>query len=148
MPGFPILRYFPFKLTNSHEFAQTHVHCQGCHPTISSSVTHFSSYPQSFPASESFPMSWLFISGGQSIGGSASASVLPMDTQDRFPIGRTGWISLLSKGLSRVFSSSSKASILRRSAFFIVQLSHPYMTTRKSSFKCMDICQQSDVSAF
>ena len=77
----------------------------------------------------SFPMSRLFISRGQSIGVSALASVL---IQDWFPLGWTGWIVLLSKGLSRVFSSSSKASILRRSAFFIVHLSHPYMTTGKT----------------
>ena len=75
---------------------------RGCHPTISSSVVLFSSHLQSFPASGSFPMSQLFASGGQSIGASASASVLPMNIQDRFPLGWTGWISLQSKGLSRV----------------------------------------------
>ena len=75
-----------------------------CHPTISSSVIPFSSCPQSFPASGSFQMSLLFTSGGQSIGISASASVLPMNIQDWFPLGWTGWISLQSKGLSRVFS--------------------------------------------
>ena len=78
-----------------------------CHPTISSSVTPFSSCPQSFPASGSFPMSWLLASGGQSIGDSASASVLPMNIQDWFPLGWTGLITLLSKGLSRVFSSTT-----------------------------------------
>ena len=77
------------------------------HPTISSSVTLFSSYPQSFPASGSFPVSQLFASGGQSIGISASASVLPMNTQDWSPLGWTGWISLQSKGLSRVFSNTT-----------------------------------------
>ena len=71
-----------------------------CHPAISSSVVPFSSCPQSLPASGSFPMSQLFASGGQSIGVSASMSVLPMNTQDWFPLGWTGWISLLSKGLS------------------------------------------------
>ena len=76
-----------------------------CHPTISSSVVPFSSCPQSFPASGSFPMSQLFPSGGQSIGVSASASVLPMNVQDWSPLGWTSWISLQSKGLSRVFSS-------------------------------------------
>ena len=102
-----------------------------CHPAISSSVTPFSSC-QSLPASGSFPMSQLFAWGGQSTGVSASSSVLPM-TQDWSPLGWTGWISLQSKGLSRVSSQhhSSKASILRHSAFFIVQLSHPYMTTEK-----------------
>ena len=74
-----------------------------CHPTISSSVVPFSSCLQSFPASGSFQMSQFFISGGRSIGASASASVLPMNIQDWFPLGLTGWISLLSKGLSRVF---------------------------------------------
>ena len=85
-----------------------------CHPTISSSVVPFSSCPQSFPASGSFPVSQLFASGGQSIGVSASTSVLPMCTQDWSPLGWTGWISLQSKGLSRVFSNthSSKSSIL------------------------------------
>ena len=76
-----------------------------CCPTISSSVAPFSSYPQSFPASASFPRSQLFISGGQSMG--ASASVLPMNIQDWFPSGLTGLLSLLSKGLSRVFSRTT-----------------------------------------
>ena len=92
-----------------------------------------SSCPKSFPASGSFQMSHLFASGGQSIRVSASALVPPMDTQDWSPLGWTGWISWLSKGLSRVFSSATvQAAILQRSAFFVVQLSHPYMTTRKS----------------
>ena len=76
-----------------------------CHPTILSSFAPFSSCPQSFPASGSFLMSWLFTSGGQSIGASASASVLPMNIQGWFHLGLTGLISWLSKGLSRVFSS-------------------------------------------
>ena len=101
-----------------------------CHPAISSSVVRFSSCPQSLPASESFPMSQLFAWGGQSIGVSASTSVLPMNTQDWSPLGWTDWISLQSKGLSSLLQHhSSKASILQHSAFFIVQLSHPYMTT-------------------
>ena len=75
-----------------------------CHPTISSSVVPFSSCPQFLPASESFPMSQLFASRGQSIGVSASTSALPMNTQDWSALGWTGWISLQSKGLSRVFS--------------------------------------------
>ena len=79
---------------------------QWYHPTISSSVVPFSSCPQSFPASGSFPMSQLFASGGQSIGVSASTSVLPMNTQDWSPLGWTGLISLQSKGLSRVFSNT------------------------------------------
>ena len=78
-----------------------------CHPAISSSVIPFSSCPQSLPASGSFQMSQLFASGGQSIGVSASTSVLPMNTQDWSPLGWTGWISLQSKGLSRVFSNTT-----------------------------------------
>ena len=78
-----------------------------CHSTISSSVVPFSSHPLSFPASGSFPMSQLFTWGGQNIGVSASASVFPMNIQDWFPLGRTGWISLQSKGLSRVFSKTT-----------------------------------------
>ena len=78
-----------------------------CHPAISSSVVPFSSCPQSFPASGSFPMSQFFTWGGQSIGVSALASVLPMNTQDWSPLGWTGWISLQSKGISRVFSNTT-----------------------------------------
>ena len=78
-----------------------------CHPAISSSVVPFSSCPQSLPASVSFPLSQLFAWGGQSIGVSASASALPMNTQDWSPLGWTGWISLQSKGLSRVFSHTT-----------------------------------------
>ena len=78
-----------------------------CHPAISSSVIPFSSCPQSFPASGSFQMSQLFASGGQSTGASASTSVLPMNTQDWSPLGWTRWISLQSKGLSRVFSNTT-----------------------------------------
>ena len=81
--------------------------CQWCHPTISSSVVPFSSCLQSFPASESFPISQFFASGGQSTGVSASASVLSKNIQDWFPLGLTGWISLLSKELSRVFSNTT-----------------------------------------
>ena len=80
---------------------------QWCHPTISSSVVPFSSCLQSFPASRSFPMSHFFISSGQSIGVSASTSVLLMNVQDWFPLGLTGWFSLQSKGLSRVFSNTT-----------------------------------------
>ena len=80
---------------------------QWCHPTISSSVVPFSSCLQSFPASGAFPMSQSFTSGGQRIGASASASVLPVNIQDWFPLGWTGWISLQSKGLSTVFSNTT-----------------------------------------
>ena len=105
-----------------------------CHPTISSFAIPFSSCLQSFPASGSFPMSKLFTSGGLNMEASASASVLPMNIQGWYPLGLTGLISLQSKGLSRVFSNtnSSKASILQCSAFFMIQLSHLYMTTRKT----------------
>ena len=81
--------------------------CWWCHPAISSSIIPFSSRPQSFPASGSFQMSQFFTSGGQSIGVSASASVLPMNTQDWCHLGWTGWNSLQSKGLSRVFSNTT-----------------------------------------
>ena len=98
----------------------------------SSSVVTFSSRLRSFPASGSYQMNQFLTSSGQSIGVSASASVLPVNTQDWSPLGWTGWISLQFKGLSRVFSNSSKASILQCSAFIIVQLSHPYLTTGKT----------------
>ena len=90
-----------------------------CHPTISSSVIPFSSHLQSFPASRSFLMSQFFASGAQNTGVSASASVLPMNTQDWSPLGWTGWIFLLSKGLSRVFSNIT----LQKHQFFSAQLS-------------------------
>ena len=90
-----------------------------CHPTISSSVIPFSFCLQSFPASGSFPKSQFFISDGQSIGVSASASVLPMNIQDWFPLGLTGWISLQPKGLWRVFSNTTA----QRHQFFGTQLS-------------------------
>ena len=91
---------------------------QWCHPTISSSVIPFSQL-QSLPASRSFPMSQLFKPGGQNIGVSASASVLPMNIQDWFPLGWTGWISLLSKGLLRVFSNTT----VQKHQLFSTQLS-------------------------
>ena len=90
-----------------------------CHPAISSSVSPFSSCPQSLPASGSFPMSQLFAWGGQSIEISYSASVLPMNTQDWFPLGWTSWTSLQSKGLARVFSSTT----VQKHQFFGTQLS-------------------------
>ena len=90
-----------------------------CHPIISSSVVTFSSHLQSFQASGSFQMSQFFASGGQSMGVSASTSVLPMNIQDRFPFGWTGWVSLLSKGLSRVFSNTT----VQKHQFFSTQLS-------------------------
>ena len=92
---------------------------QWCHPTIWSPVVPFSSRLQSFPASGSFPVSQFFTSSGQSIGTSASASIPPMNIQDLFPLGWTGWISLQSKGLSRVFSNTT----VRKHQFFGAQLS-------------------------
>ena len=99
----------------------TQTHCPSSrwwHPTISSSVITFSSCLQSFPASGSFPVRQFFASGGQSVGVSASASVLPMNIQDWFPLGWTGWISLQSKGLSRGFSNTT----VQKHLFFNVQL--------------------------
>ena len=120
------------------------------HPTISSSVVPFSSCPQSLPTSGSFPMSQLFTSGGQSIGVSASASVLPMNTQDWFSLGWTGWNSLQSKGLSRVFSNT----IVQKHQIFSTQLSllskshiHTW-PLEKHSLEWTNLCFQSNVSAF
>ena len=112
-PGFPVHHQLL-------EFTQTHVHWVGdCHPAISSSVVPFSSCPQPLPASGSFPVSQLFAWGGQSIGVSALASVLPVNTQDWSPLGWTGWISLQSKGLWRVFSNTT----VQKHQFFGAQLS-------------------------
>ena len=112
-PGLPVHHQLP-------EFTQTHVHWVGdTHATISSSVIPFSSCLQSFPPSGSFPMSQLFTSSGQNIGVSASTSVLPMNIQDWFPLGLTGWISLQSKGLSRVFFNTT----VQEHQFFGTQLS-------------------------
>ena len=124
-PGSPVLHYLP-------KFAQTHVHWVGDAIQPSHPLSSPSSLPQSFAESGSFPMSLLFTSGGQSLVASALASVLPINIQGWFPLGLTGLISLLSRGLSRVFQHhSSKASILWCSVFFMVQLSHLYLTTRK-----------------
>ena len=100
-----------------------------CHSAISSSVAPFSSCIQSFPALGSFLMSQPFTADGQSIGASTSASVLPVNIQDWSPLGLTGLISLTLKSL--IQHHSSKASVLRHSAFFMVQLSHPYMILEK-----------------
>ena len=110
---------------------------QWCHPAISSSVVLFSSCLQSFPASESFPMSQFFTSGGQSIGTSASALVLPGNIQDYFPLGWTGWISLQSKGLSRVFYNIT----VQKHSSVLGFVYGPTLTY-------MDLCQQSNLSAF
>ena len=109
---------------------------QWCHPTISSSVVPFFSCLQSFPASRSFPMNLFLISGGQNIGVSASASVLPMNIQDWFTLGWTGWISLQSKGLSKSLLQhhSSKVLILWCSAFFSPTLTSIYVYWKNHSF--------------
>ena len=112
MPGFPVLHHLP-------EFAHSCLLNRWCHPTISSSVIPLSSCLQSFSASGSFLMSQLFASGGQSIRASASASVLPMNIQGWFPLGLTGLIFLLSKGFSRVFSSTT----IQKHQYFGAQLS-------------------------
>ena len=112
MPGLPVHHQLS-------EFTHSCPLSQWCHATISSSVVPFSSYLQSFPPSGSFPMSQFFASGGQSIGVSASASVLPVNILDWFPLGWTGWISLQSKGLSRVFSNTK----VQKHQFFSAQLS-------------------------
>ena len=113
-----------------------------CHPTIPSSVIPFSSCLKSFPASESFLMSRLFASGGQSIGASVSAFVLPMNIQDWFPLGWTGLISLQSKGLSRFLSSST----VWKHQFFVLSLLYdPTLTSihdywKNHSFDYTDLC--------
>ena len=109
----------PYPLPTPGAYSNSYPLSRWCHPTISSSVIPFSSHLQSFPASGSFQMSQFFTSGSQSIGVSASASVLPMNIQDWFPLGWTGWISLLSKGLSRVFSNTT----VQKHQFFGAQLS-------------------------
>ena len=120
-----------------------------CHPAISSSVTPFSSYPQSFPPLESFSMSWLFTSSGQSIRASASASILPMNIQGWFPLGLTGLISFLSKGLSRVFSSTrgwkhqffgTQPSLWSNSHIHTWLLKNPYEPLLKKWSLCFLIC--------
>ena len=138
-PGFPVHHQLL-------ELAQNHPLSQWCHPTISSVVPFCL---QSFSASGSFLRSQFFTSGGQSIGASASASVLPINIQDWFPLGLTGLI-LQSKGLSRVFSNTR----VQRHQFFIAQpslWSNPHIHTwfwKNHSFDYMNLCWQSEVSAF
>ena len=126
MPGFPVYHPTPGAYSNSCPSSWW------CHSTISSSVVPFSSCLQSFPASGSFPKNQFFTSGGQSIGVSASTSVLSKNMQDWFPLGWTGWISFQSKGLSRVLSNITA----QKHQFFSVQpslqLLHPYTTTGKT----------------
>ena len=120
-------------ITNSQSLPNPCPLSRWCHPTISSSIVPSFFWSQSFPALGSFPMSQHFTWGGQSIGVSASTSVLPMNTQDWSPLGWTGWIFLQSKGLSRVFANTT----VQKHQFFGAQLvslsnSHPYMTTGKT----------------
>ena len=143
-PGFPV-HYQLLELT------QTHVHWVGDATKPSHPLSL--SFPPAlhFPASGSFPMRQLFASGGQSIGASASASVLPMSIQGWFPLGLTGLISLQVQGTLKCLLQhpSSKASILLRSAFFIAQFSHPYMTAAtaaKSCQLCSTLCYPIDGS--
>ena len=125
---------------------------QWCYPGTSSSVTLFFFHPQSFPTSASLPMSQLFASGDQRIGTSASASVLPMNIQGWFPLGLTALIAMQSKGLSRVFSSTT----IQKHQLFSAQPSlwsnltsmHVYWKNHSFSFDYMNLCQQNNVSAF
>ena len=123
---------------------------QWCHPTISSSVVPFSSFPQSFAASGSFQMSQFFAWGGQSIGVSASTSVLPMNIQGRFPLGWTGLISLLSKGLSRVFTAPWKTRVRPRlfkiltTARFSVRKGYNILIVRSLMFNYLEILKESN----
>ena len=128
---------------------------QWCHPTISSSVVRFSSCLQSFPASGSFPVSHLFTSGGQSVGVLASISVLPMNSQDWFPLGWTGCISLQPKGLSRVFSNTTvqKHQFFGTKLLFFSFLYSPALTSVHDHWKNhnldeMDLCWQSNDFTF
>ena len=109
----------PCSLPTPRVHPNPHLLSRWCHPAISSSVVLFASCPQSLPASESFPMSQLFASGGKSTGVSALASFFPKNTQDWSPLEWTGWISLRSKGLSRVFSNTT----VQKHQFFGAQLS-------------------------
>ena len=143
MPGFPVHHQLL-------ELAQTCLLSQWCHPTISSSGILLSSCLQSFPAPGSFPMSQFFTSGGQSIGLSTSASVLPTNIQDWFPLGWTGWISLQSKELSSVFSNTTvqKHQFSGTQLFYSPTLTSIHDYWKNQSFDYVDVCWQSNVSAF
>ena len=114
-------RQTSLSITNPRAYSNSCPSCQWCHPTLSSSIIPFSSCLQSFPASGSFQMNQFFASVGQSIGVSASASVLPVKIQEWSPLGWTGWISLQSKRLSRVFSNTT----VQKHQFYSTQLSSP-----------------------
>ena len=146
------VRQASLSITNSRVHPNPCPLSQWCHPTISSSVVPFSSCPQSFPASGPFPVSQLSASGGQSIGVSASTSVLPMNTQDWSPLRWTGWISLQTNGLSKVFSKTT----VQKHQFFGAQPSlesnsHIHIWLLKKTIaltRQTDLCWQSNVSAF
>ena len=141
---------FPFPSPSLRAYSNSFQLSRWCHPTMLSSVISFSSCLQSFPASVSFQMSQLFVSGGQSIGTSASASVPPMNIQGWFPLGLTGLTSLLSKGLSRVFSNTT----VRKHQFFDTQPSFgPTLISihdcwKNHSFDYMDLWQQNNFSVY
>ena len=140
----------PSHLSSSRACSNSCPLSQGCHPIISYLAVPFSFYLQSSPTTGSFLMSQLFSSGGQSIGGSASASVLPINIQDWFPLGWTGLIFLQSKGLSRAFSNTT----VQKHQFFLFSLPcSPTLTPihnywKNHSFNSMDLWCQSDFSAF
>ena len=144
-PGFSVLYYLL-------EFVQIHVQWVGdaiqpSHPLLSPSPLAL----PSFPAPESFPVGQLFASGGQTIGASASASVLPMNSQSWFPLGLTGLIFLQSKGLSKVFSSTTvqKHQFLGTlSSLWSSSHLHMWLLEKNHSFDCTNLCRQSDISDF
>ena len=136
-------RQASLSITNTDIHSNPWPSSRWCHPAISSSVVPFSSCPQSFPASRSFQMSQLFASSGQSIGVSASASVLPMNVQDWSPLGWAGWISLQSKGLSRVFFNT----IVQKHQLFCAQL-YLWSNSHIQTWPLEKLCWHSNVSAF
>ena len=142
-------RHTSVSITNSSSSLKLSSSSQWCHPTISSSVFNPSCL-QSFPASGSFPVSQLFASGGQSVGASASAPVLPINIQDWFHLGLTGLIPLQTKELSSVFSNTSAQKHQCFSTLLSLRSTltsiHDYW--KNHSFDCMDLCWQSNVSAF
>ena len=137
-------RQASLSFTISWSFSNSCLLSWWCHPTIPSSVIPFSSHLQSFPASGSFPRSQFFASGGQSIGVSALASVLPMNTQGWFPLGLTGLISLLSKGVSGVFSSTT----IRKHQFFGAQPYGPTLTSVCHYWKNIALTRQTVISTW
>ena len=140
----------PFPSLSPWDYSNSCPLSQWCHPTISSSVTPFSSCPQSFPASGSLQMSRLFTSGGQSTGASASASVLPTNIQGWFPLGLTGLVSLLSKDFQESFPAPQFKSINSSALSFLhgPSLTLVYNYWKNHSFDYMDLCRQNGISAF